>query len=88
MKMFLIAATALVALSSSAFAETICNNVTEPRKTIDEAKAAAIAAGYADITKMQEEDGCYEAKGNNADGTKFEAYIHPNTLEIVKVKKE
>ena len=74
-------------LSAPAFAEDLCTGVTE-RKSVDEAKAVAVAAGYADITKMDEEDGCYEAKGLNADGSKFEVYIHPTSLEIVKVKKE
>jgi hypothetical protein len=78
---------AAVAMSQSALAAELCTDVTA-RKTVDEAKAAAVAAGYVDITKMDEEDGCYEAKGLNADGSKFEVYIHPTTLEIVKVKKE
>jgi hypothetical protein len=68
-------------------AEDICMDVKE-KKSVDEAKAVAVKAGYADITKMDEEGGCYEAKGLNADGSKFEVYIHPTTLEIVKVKKE
>jgi hypothetical protein len=67
--------------------ETICKDVTA-KKTIEEAKAAAVSAGYADISKMDEEGGCYEAKGLNADGSKFEVYIQPTSLEIVKVKKE
>jgi hypothetical protein len=74
-------------LAPAASAAELCTDVTA-RKTVDEAKAVAVAAGYADITKMDEEDGCYEAKGLNADGSKFEVYIHPTTLEIVKVKKE
>ncbi len=78
---------AMAAFSGAAMAEEICANVTE-KKPVDEAKAVAVKAGYADITKMDEEGGCYEAKGLNADGSKFEVYIHPTTLEIVKVKKE
>ncbi|WP_373504396.1 PepSY domain-containing protein [Aestuariivirga sp.] len=80
-------AAATLFIVTPAFAEDLCTGVTE-RKTVDEAKAVAIAAGYADITKMDEEHGCYEAKGLNADGSKFEVYIHPTSLEIVKVKKE
>ena len=89
MKTFnLIGATAAVFfLATPVFATELCSGVTE-RKSVDEAKAVAVAAGYADITKMDEEDGCYEAKGLNADGSKFEVYIHPTSLEIVKVKKE
>ena len=88
MKLYAIAAAACaIAFSTNAMAEDLCKDVTA-RKTVEEAKAAAVKAGYADITKMDEEDGCYEAKGLNADGSKFEVYIHPTTLEIVKVKKE
>lgn len=74
-------------IAQGAFAEDLCVDVTA-KKTVDEARAAVIAAGYADITKMDEEHGCYEAKGLNADGTKFEVYVHPTTLAIVKVKTE
>lgn len=73
--------------ATMAQAEGLCTGVTEKRP-IDDAKAAVIKAGYSDITKMDEEHGCYEAKGVNADGSKFEVYIHPTSLEIVKVKKE
>jgi len=73
--------------SQAAIAEDLCTDVTA-RKTVEEARAAVVAAGYADITKMDEEHGCYEAKGLNADGTKFEVYVHPTTLAIVKVKTE
>ncbi len=82
-----IAAMIFAAGVAPSFAEELCKDVTA-RKSVDDAKAAAVKAGYADITKMDEEDGCYEAKGLNADGTKFEVYIHPTTLEIVKVKNE
>lgn len=74
-------------VSAPAFAEDLCLDVTD-RKPVEDAKAVAVKAGFVDITKMDEEDGCYEAKGLNADGSKFEVYIHPTTLEIVKVKKE
>lgn len=88
LKTFLCAGIVTCAIAApAAFATDLCIDVKE-RKTVEEAKAAAVAAGYADITKMDEEDGCYEAKGLNADGSKFEVYIHPTTLEIVKVKKE
>jgi hypothetical protein len=85
----LLAAVAAVFLfAGPAFAEDgICTDVGE-KKPVEDAKAVAVKAGYADIAKMDEEGGCYEAKGLNADGSKFEVYIHPTTLEIVKVKKE
>lgn len=74
-------------IAAPAFAGELCTDVTA-RKSVEEARAAAVAAGYADITRMGEEDGCYEAKGLNADGSRFEVYIHPTSLEIVKIKKE
>lgn len=84
----MMAFTGLVLFAAPALAEEgICTDVGE-MKSIDDAKAAAIKAGYTDITKMDEEGGCYEAKGLNADGSKFEVYIHPTSLEIIKVKKE
>ncbi len=87
-KITALAALVLAAGIAPSFAEEeICKDVAA-RKSVDDAKAAAVKAGFADITKMDEEGGCYEAKGLNADGTKFEVYIHPTTLEIVKVKNE
>jgi hypothetical protein len=88
LKTFLAAAALFALAASPALAEEgICKDVTE-KKPVEEAKAVAVKAGYTDITKMDEEGGCYEAKGLNADGSKFEVYIHPTSLEIVKVKKE
>jgi hypothetical protein len=76
------------AFAGAALAEdNICTDVGE-KKPIEEAKAVAVKVGFADVTKMDEEGGCYEAKGLNANGSKFEVYIHPTTLQIVKVKIE
>jgi hypothetical protein len=87
-KLALAAIFALAIPAGVAMAEdNICLNVGE-KKPVEEAKAKAIQVGFADVTKMDEEGGCYEAKGLNANGSKFEVYIHPTTLEIVKVKIE
>jgi uncharacterized membrane protein YkoI len=87
-KLALAAIIALAIPGGMALAEdNICLNVGE-KKPVEEAKAKAIQVGFADVTKMDEEGGCYEAKGLNANGSKFEVYIHPTTLEIVKVKIE
>ena len=90
MKLKLIAALlSACAFTGTAFAagDDICLDVTD-KKPIDEAKAVAVAVGFADVTEMKEEHGCYEAKGLNANGSKFEVYIHPTTLQIAKVKIE
>jgi hypothetical protein len=86
-KTLALAALVFAAGIAPSFAEDLCKDISA-RKSEDEAKAAAVKAGYTDISSMGEDDGCYEAKGLNADGTKFEVYIHPTTLEIVKVKTE
>ena len=87
MKLKLAMAIAAFVIAPASAEEMLCTDVTV-KKPVEEAQAAAVAAGFADITKMDEEHGCYEAKGLNADGSRFEVYIHPSTLEIVKVKKE
>ena len=90
MKMKTIAAAVVgyAAICMPTYAEdNICLDVGE-KKPIEEAKAVAVKVGFADVTKMDEEGGCYEAKGLNANGSKFEVYIHPTTLQIVKVKIE
>jgi hypothetical protein len=74
-------------VAGPAMAEDLCKDVKEV-KSMEAAKDVAMKAGYTDIKKMDMEDGCIEAKGLNADGSTFEVYMHPTTLEIVKVKKE
>lgn len=87
-KLLLASAASIFLFAGHAFAEEeICTDV-GAMKTIEEAKAAVMKVGFVDITKMDEEGGCYEAKGLNANGSKFEVYIHPTTLQIVKVKIE
>ncbi len=89
MKAFtLITAAFLLMGTSVAQAEDICQAGSGEPKTIDDAKAAAIAAGFTDITKMDTEDGCYEAKGLRADGSKFEVYLDKWTLKVIKEKTE
>lgn len=71
----------------AASAEELCKEISE-KKPVEAAQKVAVDAGFKDVRSMGEEDGCYEAKGFNDDGSKFEVYIHPTSLEIVKVKKE
>ncbi len=72
--------------ASAALAGDLCET-TSARKHIDDAKASAHAAGYTNIVRMGEYQGCFEAVGRYNDGSVFEVYIHPTTLEIVKVKR-
>jgi len=78
-----------VAFPLVAAADELCE-VAEGASLISEDKVREIAAaaGYEDIRKVEEEDGCLEAKGMNRDGKKVEVYVHPVSGDIVKVKLE
>jgi len=79
-------AVASVSLSAASAAD-LCEATEGP--TVTEAEVLQILAdqGYTDIRKIEEEDGCIEAKGMDDAGNRVEVYIHPNSGEIVKVKK-
>lgn len=40
------------------------------------------------IDKLKIDDGCYEIKGRDAEGYRFEVKLDPATLEIVGMKRE
>jgi hypothetical protein len=78
-----------VAFPLTAMAEELCE-VASGSALISEDKVREIAAaaGYSDIRKVEEEDGCLEAKGMSRDGKKVEVYVHPVSGDIVKIKLE
>jgi hypothetical protein len=39
--------------------------------------------GY-EIREIEREDNCYEVEGVDANGARFEAYVHPETGEILQ----
>lgn len=66
--------------------EDIC--VEHPRADwITEEKLAetATALGY-DVRKVEEEDGCWEVKGFDAQGNRVEVYFDPVSAEVIKIK--
>jgi len=85
----IVVATLVVALPLAAVADELCE-VADGASLISEEKVREIAAaaGYADIRKVEAEDGCMEAKGMSRDGKKVEVYVHPVSGDIVKVKLE
>lgn len=87
LKPFFVAAAITACFAVQAIAEDGCATSTE-RKTIAEAKASAAAAGYTNVFRMQESSGCFEAKGYYSDGSMYEVYLNPSTLQIVKVKRK
>lgn len=55
-------------------------------KTEEEARAKVETEGY-EIRKVKEEGGCYEVYATK-DGKRFELFLNPDTLEIVKVEED
>ena len=80
----------LVASSAGALAsdDRYCGNA--PRadwKSIAEVSAAIEAKGY-QIREIETDDGCYEVKARDQTGKRFELYVHPLTLQIVKTESK
>jgi hypothetical protein len=40
------------------------------------------------VREVEADDGTYEVKGRDANGVKFEAYVHPATGEILKREQD
>jgi hypothetical protein len=83
-KIILLAAAGLIALTSpKAFAEESCSGSGTPlTKAAIEAKLKA--EGYVKIKELVEHDGCYEAKGYDKDGKRFEVEVNGYTGAIAK----
>jgi hypothetical protein len=80
-------ALAAVALPSAAFA-TSCGNVPQDQwMSRAEIEIKATDLGY-QVRQVKVEDGCYEIYGIDKTGQRVEAYLHPVTAEVVKVKVE
>lgn len=81
---------ALAASSASAFADDdrYCGHVPRAEwKSISEVSEAIEAKGY-QIREIDTDDGCYEVDVRDQSGKKFELYVHPRTLEIVKTERD
>jgi len=82
----LAAAAALPALASSS--KAACGNVaSDSWMSVQEITAKVEALGY-DVRKVERDDGCYEVKGVNDSGKRFEIYLHPSTGEVVKLERD
>ena len=76
-----------VSVSTVVFASSYqCEAVPKDKwKTVEEAHAAMAAEGY-NVRKIEVEGGCYEIYATK-NGGRFEAFVQPFSLEIVKLKK-
>jgi hypothetical protein len=80
-------AAAFLTLCNSAFAGEGCVGGEESAwKTPDEAKQAAIALNYTNISKVIIEDGCYEVVTINAEGKIVGVKLDPVTLAVYEIE--
>jgi len=64
-----------------------CPESTPADQWMSEAKVKEVAAAQGWTVKgIKQEDGCWEVKGTDAGGKRIEAYLHPTTGEVVKIK--
>jgi hypothetical protein len=77
-----------LAITGTALADEGCVGGEESAwKSPDEAKQAAIALNYSQISKVIIEDGCYEVVTINADGMIVGVQLDPVTLAVYKIEE-
>jgi hypothetical protein len=81
-RLVLSAAAALFLLSSAAYAEESCKSAGAPL-TKAEVEKKLNEQGYVQVRGLELHDGCYEAKGIDKDGKRFELEIDAHTGEVV-----
>jgi hypothetical protein len=87
MKKLLLAATAIVplALAVPALAsdDSRCPDIASDQwMSIAEVASKLSGMGY-EVREIERDDNCYEVEGVDANGARFEAYVNPETGEIV-----
>jgi hypothetical protein len=75
------AACAFAFLSQAAFAEESCAGSGTPMTT-EAMKAKLTSEGYTQIKEIRSHGGCYEAKGLDSAGKRFEIEVNAYTGEI------
>ncbi|MFE8069829.1 PepSY domain-containing protein [Marinobacteraceae bacterium S3BR75-40.1] len=79
----------LVSVMSAApvFAGEMCDVPSDQWQPEATVQAALEKKGWT-VKRLAKEDGCYEAYALDEKGERVEAYINPQTLELVKVKRD
>ncbi len=75
------AACVFALMSQAAFAEESCSGSGTPL-TVDAVKAKLVSEGYTKIKEIRTHGGCYEAKGLDSTGKRFEIEVNPYTGDI------
>ncbi len=81
---------ALLALALSvatlpASADDDCDAPVERWQSREDVRQMAVRQGW-QIQRLKIDDGCYELRGTDAQGRRFDAKIDPETLKILKMK--
>lgn len=79
-------AAGLLVPAAAAGAADICPAVPESNWLSRDAIAAKDRELGYQVRIVQEEHGCWEVKGLDAEGARVEVYFHPATAEVVKIK--
>ncbi len=74
-----------LAAASPAFAEESCKS-TGPAMSKDAITKSLQTRGYTQIRSLSEHNGCYEAKGIDSKGKRFELEVNASTGEIVNAE--
>ena len=75
------AACVFAVMSQAAFAEESCSGSGTPL-TVDAVKAKLTSEGYTQIKEVRTHGGCYEAKGLDSAGKRFEIEVNAYTGDI------
>ncbi len=70
-----------------AWAGDECNAPMNRWQTREAVRKMAAAQGW-QIQRLKIDDGCYEIRGTDAQGHSFKAKIDPETLKVLKMKKD
>lgn len=77
----------LLAAPGAALASDDCHVPMERWQPREAVQQAADAWGWK-VDRIKIDDGCYEVRGVNVEGTRFKAKLDPETLELVKWKRK
>jgi hypothetical protein len=77
----------LVVAGPPVWAGKKCDAPTETWQPRSAVSALAERNGWT-VERLKVDDGCYEIKGRDAEGSRFKAKIDPASLQVISVKRE
>ena len=82
----ILVAAALLGSTGLTLASDLCSVPQDKWRPQEELQSKLESDGWS-VQRIKIEDGCFEVYARNAEGKKVEAYINPETFELVKVKE-